>query len=76
MNTLTVSRKFQIVIPREVCTALDMVPGKRVHVIVYNGRIQIIPVLSARELRGTMLDVMHVGKRRSAKSGGRPSPRS
>lgn len=52
MNTVTVSSKFQIVIPREVREAMGLRPGARVQVIRYDNRIELIPLREPKALRG------------------------
>ena len=52
MDIVTVSPKFQIVIPRAVRQALDIRPGQKVQVIWFEDRIELIPVRPIREMRG------------------------
>ncbi len=52
MATVTVSPKFQVVIPREARDSLHIRPGQKLQVMVYNGQLRFIPVRSLRELRG------------------------
>lgn len=52
MNMVTVSPKFQVVIPREVRESLGIRPGQKVQVIRYEDRIELIPVRPVRETRG------------------------
>lgn len=52
METVTVSARFQVVIPRVIRGALGIRPGQRLQVIQYENRIELIPLQSARELRG------------------------
>jgi AbrB family looped-hinge helix DNA binding protein len=52
METVTVSPKFQIVIPRAVRDALDIRPGQKVQVVRYGDRIELIPLRPIREMRG------------------------
>jgi len=52
MATVTVSPKFQIVIPKDVRDRLVMAPGDKIEVIQLEGRIELIPVRSASSLRG------------------------
>lgn len=52
METVTVSPKFQVVIPQRVRKALGLKPGQKVQVIPYEGRIELIPVESIRRGRG------------------------
>lgn len=52
MATVTVSPKFQIVIPKDVRDRLVMAPGDKIEVIQLENRIELIPVRSASSLRG------------------------
>ena len=52
MDTVTLSPKFQIVIPRAIREALGLVPGEKLRVIRYGERLELIPVKHVRELRG------------------------
>ncbi len=52
MTTVTVSPKFQVVIPQEIREALDIRPGQKIQVLSYKGRIEFIPLKKARDMRG------------------------
>jgi len=52
METVTVSPKFQVVIPQKVRKALGLKPGQKVQVIPYEGRIELVPVEPIRRGRG------------------------
>ncbi|HXJ91609.1 MAG TPA: AbrB/MazE/SpoVT family DNA-binding domain-containing protein [Terriglobia bacterium] len=52
METVTVSSKFQIVIPRRVRESLGIRPGQRVQVLLYDGRMEFIPLRSIKQMRG------------------------
>ena len=52
MSVVTVSPKFQIVIPREIRDALGLEPGQKVQAFQYQNRVELVPVRSVRELRG------------------------
>ena len=52
METVTISPKYQVVIPRAVREGLGLKPGQRVHVMRYGDRIEMVPLRSAREMRG------------------------
>ena len=54
MDAVTISPKFQVVIPKSVREHLHLVPGQKVHVLAYGDRIEFIPVRPARELRGML----------------------
>ena len=52
MQSVTVSPKFQIVIPRPVRDNLHLHPGQKMQVVEYDGRIELIPERDIEELRG------------------------
>jgi AbrB family looped-hinge helix DNA binding protein len=52
MKALTVSPKFQVVIPRELRKAMDIQPGTKVQILQYENRIELIPQKSPKSLRG------------------------
>ena len=53
MTTITVSSKFQIVIPRVIREALGIKPGEKLHAIEYRGRIELVPLKSTKASRGS-----------------------
>jgi len=52
MAAVTISPKYQVVIPKSIRESLDLRPGQLVEVIQYGDRIEFVPVRPARELRG------------------------
>lgn len=52
MITVTVSPKYQIVIPRAVRDSFDIQPGQKVQVIPYQNRIELIFLKPIEEARG------------------------
>ena len=52
MQAVTVSPKFQVVIPRLVRNNLHLHPGQKVQVVEFDGRIEMIPERDIEELRG------------------------
>ena len=54
MEVVTISPKFQVVIPRAVRDSLGLAAGQKVQVIAVDGRIELIPVWPARKLRGLL----------------------
>ena len=52
METVLVSPKFQVVIPRAVREALRIRPGQKVQVLQYEDRIELIPLRPIQEMRG------------------------
>ena len=57
METVTVSPKFQVVIPRAVRESLDIKPGQKMDVFEYDGRIEFVPVRHPREMRGFLAGI-------------------
>lgn len=55
MNTVTVSPKYQVVIPKAVREAMALEPGQRLQVLVFEGRIELVPVRRPEELRGSLV---------------------
>ena len=53
-QTVTVSSKFQVVIPRKVREALGIRAGHKIQVVPYGDRIELIPLKPIRELRGAL----------------------
>lgn len=52
MQTVTVSPKFQVVIPSKVRQLLDIQSGEKLEVIPYDGRIELVPVRKMSSMRG------------------------
>lgn len=52
METVTVSPKFQVVIPQAVRRSLGIRPGQKVQVILYGSRIELIPLKPIKKSRG------------------------
>jgi len=52
MLTVTVSPKYQVVIPKSIRKALHLRPGQRMQVVEYEGRIELIPERDIKELQG------------------------
>ena len=52
MEAVTVSPKYQVVIPARVRRTLGIRPGQKVKVIPYNGRIELIPLTPIKKTRG------------------------
>ena len=52
METLTISPKFQVVIPKAIRESLKLAPGQKVQAVIYQNRIELIPVRPMRKMRG------------------------
>ncbi len=54
MNTVTVSPKFQVVIPLAVREELGLLPGEKLRVLRYQDRVELIPVKPIKSIRGML----------------------
>lgn len=52
MTAVTVSPKYQIVIPKEIRESMGIVSGQKVQMISYQGRIEVIPLKPMKDMRG------------------------
>jgi AbrB family looped-hinge helix DNA binding protein len=52
MEMVTVSPKYQVVIPKRARGELGVEPGQKVQVFVYDNRIEMIPIKPIEEARG------------------------
>jgi AbrB family looped-hinge helix DNA binding protein len=52
MTVVTVSPKYQVVIPKEIRDRAGLQPGQKVKAVLYEGRVELIPLRDARESRG------------------------
>ena len=52
MQTVTISPKFQVVIPLHMRESLRLRPGQKLQVVEYKGRIELIPDREISDLRG------------------------
>jgi len=65
MQIVTLSSKYQVVIPRSVRVSLGLRPGMKLQVIAYNGRVEFLPVRKPAELRGLLRGLEPVIERES-----------
>jgi len=63
MVALTISPKYQVVIPKPIRDKLRLSPGQKMHAIVYNNRIELIPVQPVKDLRGFLKGIDTAVKR-------------
>ena len=52
MTTVTISPKYQIVIPKEIRQKLKLKPGQKLQVIQIGDRLEFITVKTIKEARG------------------------
>ena len=54
MIAVTVSTKYQVVIPKNIRQALNIRPGQKMQMIEYGNQIVMIPIRSINEARGSL----------------------
>ncbi len=52
MNTVTLSPKFQVVIPQQIRESLQLKAGQKMQMINLEGQIVIVPLRPIRKMRG------------------------
>ncbi len=52
MTVVTISSRYQVVIPRDVREQLDLRPGQKVHALPFKGRVELIPLEPIEAARG------------------------
>jgi AbrB family looped-hinge helix DNA binding protein len=57
MTTVTISPKFQVVIPKRIRERLDLHPGQQVQAIEYDGRVEFVPVRPMASMRGFLAGI-------------------
>ena len=57
VTTVTISPKFQVVIPKSIRDKLDLHPGQKVQAIEYGDRIEFVPVRPIASMRGFLAGI-------------------
>jgi len=52
MDTVTISPKFQVVIPKRIRERLGLHAGQKVQAIQYGDRVELVPVKPLKQMRG------------------------
>lgn len=52
METVTISPKFQVVIPKGIRERLKLKAGQKVQAILYQDRIELVPLRPIRKMKG------------------------
>ncbi len=63
MTSVTVSPKYQVVIPKEVRESMGIVSGQKIQMLTYGNRIELIPIKPMKELRGFLKGIDTTVKR-------------
>jgi AbrB family looped-hinge helix DNA binding protein len=54
MESVTVSKKYQVVIPLKIRKLLGVKAGQKMHLIAYDNRMVMLPIRPIREARGSL----------------------
>ena len=52
MRTITISSKYQVVIPKDIRDSIGLKPGEKLEVITCGSRIELIPIQSIKQMKG------------------------
>ena len=52
MPSVTVSSKYQVVIPKSVRESMGIVAGQKIQILTYQNRIELIPIQPMKNMRG------------------------
>ena len=63
MTSVTVSPKYQVVIPTEVRESMGIFSGQKIQVLTYQNRIELIPVQPMKKMRGFLKGIDTTVKR-------------
>jgi len=54
MTAVTVSPKFQVVIPKDVRESMGITSGQKIQMLTYRNRIELIPIKPMKQLKGLL----------------------
>ena len=57
MDTVTISPKFQVVIPKRIRERLGLHAGQKVQAIQYGDRVELVPVKPLKQMRGFLAGI-------------------
>jgi len=63
MTSVTVSPKYQVVIPKEVRESMGIVSGQKIQILTYQNRIELIPLQPMKKMRGFLKGIDTTVKR-------------
>lgn len=52
MTAVTVSPKFQVVIPKDIRESMGIVAGQMIQMLTFRNRIELIPIKPMKEMKG------------------------
>jgi AbrB family looped-hinge helix DNA binding protein len=57
MESVTISPKYQVVIPKSVREQLGLVPGQKVQMIAHGHHIEVVPIVPIKQMRGFLAGI-------------------
>jgi len=54
MTAVTVSPKFQVVIPKEIRESMGITSGQKIQMLSFRNRIELIPIKPIKEMKGIL----------------------
>jgi AbrB family looped-hinge helix DNA binding protein len=54
MTAVTVSPKYQVVIPKDVRESMGIFSGQKIKVLTYQNRIELIPIKPMKKMKGIL----------------------
>jgi AbrB family looped-hinge helix DNA binding protein len=54
MGTVTISSKYQVVIPREIREQFNLKPGQKLDFIPFNGTLRVVVIPPIKDARGML----------------------
>jgi AbrB family looped-hinge helix DNA binding protein len=63
MTAVTVSPKFQVVIPKDVRESMGIFSGQKIQVFTYQNRIELIPIKPMKKMKGFLKGIDTVVER-------------
>jgi len=63
MDTVKISSKYQMVIPRSIREKWNIRPGQKVRLIIYGNRLEVVPVRDIKEARGFLKGMSNEAER-------------
>ena len=61
METVTISSKYQVVIPREIRDQFNLQPGQKIMFIPYNNTLRVVIVEPIEKARGSLKGISSEG---------------
>ena len=52
MPAVTVSPKYQVVIPKEIRESLGIFSGQKIQILTFQNRIELVPIKPMKQMRG------------------------